>query len=205
MALRYVRRELGWQNLQGFDLNARGEVRRWRLIRCGPGSNIDYPKIDCAPGEDHVYPAVYITLERLLREDEAGIWIVTAVEATRVRQPKPASRKHVRRVVSRFLERRVSGSGAEEFLSPEGQKEFGTDYGENPLYSPTEGAPYARYEIVFVGGPLWPDGSFEIGVRMILSSGAGLEDTLFVGSGRNVHGEKKLLVVHGLRPGLEGP
>lgn len=202
VALRFVRQELGWENFEGFDLSARGEVRRHRLIRCAAGSNPDYPNIDCAPGKDRGYPAVYVTLERFLRKDEAGIWIVSHVAPTEVAQPEPASVGVVRKMVSMFMTRRISGRGAEEFLSREGRREFGR---ANPLYSPAEGSPNADYEIVFVGGPLWPYGTFEVGVRMILESGASVEDTLFVGPGRNVHGEKKVLVVHGFRPGLEGP
>lgn len=124
------------------------------------------------------------------------------MRSTELRQADPAAPKLAQSAVARFLKMRIRGAGAEEFLSREGRKDFGR---ASPLYSPREGSPYAGYEIVFVDGPFWPFGSFEVGVRMALSSGAGLEDTLFVGPGRNVHGEKKVLVVHGLRPGLEGP
>lgn len=79
------------------------------------------------------------------------------------------------------------------------------DFGENPLYSPASGPRYAGYEIVFVDAPLWPFGSFEVGFRMIVSSGGILEYTLFVAPGTNALGERRRLVVVGRRPGLTGP
>lgn len=207
VVFRFARKQLGWDRVRGFDIqvpeDATGRLRRWRLIRCVEGStNADYPEIECSPGKDLIYPATYITIERLLRRNESGIWVVTEAEPTQVHQRKPASREDVRSAVSMFLQRRIRGSGAGEFLSPEGRKEFGR---ANPLYSPSRGSAYADYELVFVDGPLWPFASFEVGTRMILASGSALEDTLFVGPGRNIRGEKKRLVVDGLRPGLEGP
>jgi hypothetical protein len=145
---------------------------------------------------------VYITLRQLLVRGDEGLWFVTDVSPNELRQADPVAVKVARRIVARFMQRRIEGQGAEEFLSAEGRKEFGRG---NPMYSPAEGSPNADYEIVFVDGPSWPFSSFEVGVRMILESGAGLEDTLFVAPGRNVHGQRKPLVIHGLRPGLEGP
>jgi hypothetical protein len=210
VVLRYVRGELGWAQPQPLDIqvpeDAEGWLRRWRVIRCAPrAANPDYPEVECAPPADRTYPAVYLTVERLLRHDDGGLWIVTGVEPNVLHQPEPASRREVRTAVAAFLERRLLGAGAEQYLSPEGQMEFGTDFGESPLYSPADGPRYVRDEIVFVDGPLWPFGSFEVGVRMIVSSGGVLEDTLFVTPGTNVFGEWKRIVVVGRRPGLTGP
>lgn len=210
VVFRYAREQLGWQRSRALVIRvparAEASVRRWRIVRCDSGrSNPDYVEISCAPPSDRMYSAADIRIERLLQPNADSIWIVTNVEQRKVRQPEPASARAVRKTLSMFLTRRVSGAGAEEFLSPKGRKEFGTKYGDDPLYSPDEGSPYADHEIVFVDGPYWPFGTFEVGVRMILQSGAGLEDTLFVGPGRNVHGEKRRVVVHGSRPGLDGP
>lgn len=202
VALRHAREQLGWTNFQGHDLHVRGSVRRLRVLRCAPRPNPDYPKADCAPTKSGVYPAVYITLRQLLVRGNDGLWFVTDVFPNELRQVDPVDPRVVRRTVGRFMQRRIDGAGAEEFLSDEGRKEFGRG---NPLYSPVEGSPNADFEIVFVDGPSWPFSSFEVGVRMILESGAALEDTLFVSPGKNVHGEKKRVVVHGLRPGLDGP
>jgi hypothetical protein len=202
VALRYAREELGWTDFQGHDLIAQDPIRRLRVIRCAPRPNIQYPKQECAPRKSGVYPAVYITLRQLLVRGDEGLWFVTDVLPNELRQADRVDLKVTRRTVARFMQRRIEGEGAEEFLSAEGRKGFGRG---NPLYSPAEGSPHADYEIVFVDGPSWPFSTFEVGVRMILESGAGLEDTLFVAPGRNVHGDSKQLVIHGLRPGLEGP
>lgn len=202
VALRYAREQLGWTDFQGHDLNVRGPVRRLRVIRCAPRPNIEYPKQECAPRTSGIYPAVYITLRQLLAHGDEGLWFVTDVLPNELRQADPVDARVARRAVARFMQSRIEGQGAEEFLSAEGRKVVGR---ANPLYSLAEGSPNADSEIVFVDGPSWPFSTFEVGVRMILESGAGLEDTLFVGPGRNVHGDMKPLVIHGLRPGLEGP
>jgi len=210
VVLRYVRDELDWARPRPLDIHvpedAEGLVRRWRLIQCAPGAaNPDYPEVDCAPSASGDYPAVYVSVERLVRHDEGGLWIVTGVEPTVVHQPEPASPPEVRTFVAAFLERRIRGTGAERYLSSEGRDEFGAEFGATPLYSPATGPRYERYEIVFVDGPLWPFGSFEVGVRMTLSSGGILEDTLFVGPGPKLEVDRERLVVDGRRPGLAGP
>lgn len=205
VASRYAREELGWESFEVIDLHAKDEIRRWRVIRCGWGVNADYPGIDCAPGRGRTYPAFYITVEQLLSQGDEGLWFVTDVLATELRQADPVPRAAARRLVARFLRSRVGGSGAEQFLSRRGRRAFGEEYGEQPLYSPAEGSPFSDYEIAFVGGPLWPDGNFEVGVRVILDSGSALEDTLFLAPGSNMDGKDRPLVVHGLRSGLEGP
>jgi hypothetical protein len=208
--LRYVRGELGWARPQPLEIqvpeDAGGWLRRWRVIRCAPGAaNPDYPEVECAPAADRTYPSAHVTVERLLRRDQKGLWIVTVVELDVVHQPEPAPSRVVRRMVAAFLERRIRGTGAEHYISAHGQAEFGVEFGETPLYSPANGPRYARYEVEFVDGPLWPFGSFEVGVRMNLSSGGVLEDTLFVAPGTNALGERRQLVVVGCRPGLTGP
>lgn len=210
VVLRYVRGELGWTRPQPLEIRipkgAEGWLRRWRLLRCAPkAANPDYREVECAPPTDRAYPAVHVTVERLFRRGEAGLWIVTGVETDVVHQPEPASRLVVRRVVAAFLERRIRGVGAEKYLSADGQTEFGVEFGENPLYSPPSGPHFVRYDIAFVDGPSWPSGNFEVGVRMILSSGGVLENTLFVAPGINALGERRKLVVVGRRPGLTGP
>lgn len=127
VVLRYVRGDLGWARPQPLDIqvpeDAEGWLRRWRVLRCAPrATNPDYPEVECAPPADRTYPAVHVTVERLLRRDEEGLWIVTGVEPDVVHQPEPASPRVVRRVVVAFLERRIRGAGAEEYLSADGQK-----------------------------------------------------------------------------------
>lgn len=208
--LSYALQELGWAQPLPLDIevpeDATGWLRRWRVIRCAPGvTNADYPEVDCAPPDGRSYPAAYITIERLLRHDERGLWIVTAVEPTTVDQPDPASPEEVRGFVTEFLERRLRGSGAEGFISPDAEKEFGTDLGLSPLYSAPGGPGYERYQIVFVDGPLWPFATFGVGVRIHLASGGSIEETLFVGPGTDLLGEEESLVVRGGSATLSGP
>lgn len=206
VVLRYVREQLGWVKPRPLDIevpeDATGWLRQWRVIRCAPGAqNADYPQVDCAPPDGRTYPAVYITVERLLRRDDSGLWIVTAVEPTAVDQPEPASLEEVKGFVNAFLERRLTGSGVEEFLSTEAETEFREGLSLGPLYDPG----YERHEIVFVDGPLWPFAGFEVGVRMHLVSGGAISETLFVGPGTNLLGQERSLAVLGGRSGLIGP
>lgn len=158
VAMRYAGEVLGWDRSLSLDLEvpegATGWFARWRLLRCGPGPNTAYPEIHCAltSGAD-TYEAVIVTLERLLRRDETGIWIVTRAQATTVPQVLPASVEEVTALVRAFMSRRIAGSGAEAYLSEEGEEEFGSaTTGLAPLYGPR----YERFDIVFADGPLWP-------------------------------------------------
>jgi hypothetical protein len=63
-----------------------------------PASNpqtTDYPAQSCAPGRDRIYPATYISVEQLLRRGKEGLWFVTDVRPTELRQvipPRPSKR-----------------------------------------------------------------------------------------------------------------
>jgi hypothetical protein len=210
VVLRYVGEELGWSRPRPLDLlvpEGTEGVLRWRVIRCTPNAaNPDYPNVDCAPSAAHAYQAVYVTVERLLRHDERGLWMVTVVEPTEVHQPEPASHEEVRAFVISFLRQRIRGSGAEEYLSADGKTEFGAERQLGALYRSIGGSPYERFEIAFVDGPSWPFGGFEVGVRLFPSSGMGFHDeTLFVGPETNRSGYKRPLLILGGRPGLTGP
>lgn len=201
VALRYVREVLGWSNFEGLDMHAEDVLRRLRLIQCGSGANPDYPEIRCAPSDDRTYPSVSITVERLLRPDEKGLWFVTKVESTSLRQAKPSSEQDVRSLVIAFLERRLRGSGAEEYLSQDAKNRFSGGLQLSPLYGP-----YDRYEIAFLHGPLWPFGGFEVGIRIFNRSGrVVVQETLFVSPGTDISGKERPLVISGGRGGLTGP
>jgi hypothetical protein len=91
------------------------------------------------------------------------------------------------------LERLVNRAGYDAFTSP--------DSGLQPLRGD-----YIIPEVVFVDGPLGPDSSYEVGVRLTASPREEVfEETLFLGPGENLVGEACPLVVTGGRPGLEGP
>lgn len=211
VVLRYVGEELGWSRPRPLDIEtpagAGESLRRWRVLRCAPGArNPDYPQVDCAPTDRGTYPAVYVTVERLLRHGDRGLWIVTSVDPTEVSQPEPASKEDVRVFVAAFLEHRIRGSGAQGYLSSDGKSEFGAGLDLGALYRSIGGSPYERFEIAFVDGPSWPFGGFEVGVRLFPSSGMGFHDeTLFVGPETNRSGYGRPLLILGGRPGLTGP
>ncbi|MGH2489788.1 MAG: hypothetical protein ACRDFR_09265 [Candidatus Limnocylindria bacterium] len=108
-----------------------------------------------------------------------------------------------------FLLARVEGSGAEAYLAREAGDRFGPAGRLGslvPLYESPSGAPYVGFEIVFVDGPLDPDGSYEVGVRLdAAGEGGSVAETLFVGPGVDELGEERSLLVLGGRSGLEGP
>lgn len=208
--VRYAREVLGWSQPQPISIHipeGQDWAREAQVLQCAPGPHPDYPEIDCAPPKDRTYPAVNITVERLIRRNPGGIWIVTGVERTKVHLPAPASKDEVRRFVTAFLERRVRGLGAERYLSREGRSRFGVRFGRlGPLYRSIAGFRYGRSEITFVDGPLWPYGGFEVGVRLLPESGPGVHDeTLFVGPGTDPSGGERPLLILGGRRGLSGP
>lgn len=206
VVLRYAREKLDWTKPYSLGALVREEtLRRFHVIQCGPGPNPDYPEIGCAPGPDRTYPAAYITVERLLRQGEGGLWFVTRIEPTAVHQPEPASEEEVRKFVSAFLAQRVQGSGAEEFLSREGIGQFGGELKLSPLYGSTPALHYELYEIASIDGPLWPESDFEVGVRIFTRSGGTIEETLFVGPNVDLQGQQSPLLINGGRKGLSGP
>ncbi|MGH2529924.1 MAG: hypothetical protein ACRDH0_11430 [Actinomycetota bacterium] len=110
--------------------------------------------------------------------------------------------------VEGFLLARVEGS-AEAYLAREAGDRFGTAGRLGalaPLYESPSGAPYVGFEIVFIDGPLDPEGFYEVGVRLdAAGEGGSVEETLFVGPGVDELGEGRSLLVLGGRSGMEGP
>lgn len=202
VALRYAREELGWTNPHRLDLRVpegASNLVRWRIYECAPGNNTAYPEKDCIPPANGEYPAAAITLERLIHEKEGGLWFVTDIEHIAIIEATPPSTEEVRAFMTAFMEQRIVGSGAEEYVSPKGLEGFNGDGDLLPLYGS-----YRDFILVFLDGPLWPDGTYEVGVRIIDESGATLEDTLFVSPTESTDNEDDLLI-RGGRPGLTGP
>jgi Tol biopolymer transport system component len=116
--------------------------------------------------------------------------------------------REVARLVEAFLQARVERSGAEPYVARGAADRFGPPGrlgALSPLYDSRSDGPYVGFEIVFVDGPLAPEGSFEVGVRLDVAGEEGwVEETLFVGPGVDELGEKRSLLVVG-PPGLGGP
>ncbi|HEX2030344.1 MAG TPA: hypothetical protein VHL78_02935 [Actinomycetota bacterium] len=202
--VRYAREVLGWSDPQPLVIHipeGRDWVRESLVIRCPPGPHPDYPKIDCGLPARRTYAAVNLTVERLVRRDADGIWIVTESEATSFHQPAPPSDDEARTLVTQFAEARVRGSGAQAYLSEDGRLEYGQKQQLGPLYGGCD-----RYDIAFIDGPSWPLGGYEVGIRLFFAStGASDEETLFVRARSGFSRDTGRLLVLGGRTGLSGP
>jgi hypothetical protein len=171
-------------------------------VRCAPGqTNPLYPDDPqgrgCAPTiDEHRYETVMINAEPPVRvDDPSAIWVVTrwrmlqptdvqvtgthyrdingAVFRRQVRQMEPPSDAEVTALVEAFLQARVDGEGAEEYLSP-------ADSQVDLLYATTSGDSYERSEFELVRGPVWPGGWREFTVRLFTADGSTVKQTFLV-------------------------
>jgi hypothetical protein len=181
---RFLRDELGWDafllniyptnGLQD-DGGADGVIRGLVYSRCAPGeTNPLYPNEQegaargadrCAPTIDDLrYETVSIDLSQPARRGADGIWVVSGWRMT-----APFAQADTRLVraeaearLEAFLQARVDGEGAEDYVND-----------EVPLiYATTTGARYERFEIEQTGGPGWPTGGLEFAIRLFADNGA---------------------------------
>ena len=188
---RFIRDELGWN---GFLFNpyvgddgdgaADGVIRGIVYLRCAAGeTNPLYPIAPeghqeapgaelCAPTIDEFqYETVTLDLSQLDRRDSTGIWVVSEwMTGAPFAQTDPeAAAAEATTLLEEFLQARIEGEGAEGFVKVDGQSTLE----EVPLlYATTSGAPYERYEIERMSGPLWPYGQMEFVVRLFADGGA---------------------------------
>ncbi len=177
---RFLREELGWGSYmvyQGGDTAQRtGEFILIDLVylRCAPGeTNPLYPiptagdtrgAESCAPTIDELhYEAVRIDLSQLADQGPEGIWVVSRWNKT---EPFAQADPDVVEAAATaqledFLRARIAGEGAEGYVAVER-----SDEEVSLLYATTNGAPYERFEIELVSGPVWPDGWMEFTVRL---------------------------------------
>jgi len=172
-------------------------------VRCAPGqTNPLYPNDPegrgCAPTiDEYRYETVYVNAGTPVRvaDDPSAIWVLTRwmmlqptdVQVTgtnyrddngdifrrQVRQVVPPSDAEVSALVEAFLQARVDGEGAEEYLSPAGS--------QIPLlYATTSGDPYERSEFELVQGPVWPGGWREFTVRLFAAGGSTVVEQFFL-------------------------
>jgi hypothetical protein len=171
-------------------------------VRCAPGqTNPLYPNDPegrgCAPTiDEHRYETVMIGAEPPVRiDDPSAIWVVTRwarlqpldVQVTgtnylddsgagfrrQVRQVVPPSDAEASALVEAFLQARVDGEGAEEYLTPVTS--------QIPLlYATTSDAAYERSEFELVRGPVWPGGWREFKVRLFAAGGGTVVEQSFL-------------------------
>lgn len=185
IATRFVESELGWDRYR--TVAGSGGQGTWDLvfIRCDSGrANVLYPDDpeggNCAPTIDQIhYETVTVRIEQPIQKGPSGIWIVTRSAelpdsdapihdadwfSRQYEQAVPPTEAELLRFVEAFLDARVAGEGAEEYLLP---------FPEVPLlYATSGGASYERSEVGRVEwGPQWPDGAFRVTVRLFANAG----------------------------------
>ena len=204
---RFIREGLGWEEFRTGNGYASAESLYDELVffRCAPGqTNPLYPDDpeagECAPTiDDFRYETVMLTMEQPGRRGPSGIWVVTEWQMLQpgepsslfgqlypdftqgqVEQVAPPSDAEATEFLEAFLEARVAGEGAEEFVltEPEGTP---FDHKETPLlYATTQGAPYERYETDRLGGPVWPSGWIEFRTRLFAGDETVVEQSFAV-------------------------
>ena len=179
------------------------------FIRCAPGrSNPLSPFYEdvppeirrCAPTIDEFsYETVTIRVTQPGRRGPDGIWVVEQWEMNRpadqgslwgllypdfafsqVEQVVPPSDVEVRDLLEAFLQARVDGEGAEQYLLREPEGSIFRDHEVPILYATTTGAPYERYEIEKALGPVWPTGWTEYKVGLFAEGGTVVEQYFYV-------------------------
>ena len=175
--------------------------RPWEFlaVRCAPGqTNPLYPNDPegrgCAPTiDEYRYETVYVNAEPPVRPDDpSAIWVVSRwamlrpsdvapnyradsgpVVRRQVRQVVPPSDAEATALVEAFLQARVDGEGAEEYLSPATS--------QIPLlYATTSGDPYERSDFELVQGPVWPGGWREFTVRLFAAGASTVVEQPFL-------------------------
>ena len=170
-------------------------------VRCAPGqTNPLYPNDpegrECAPTiDEYRYETVMIGAEPAGIDDVSAIWVVSRwamlqprdVQVTgniyraddragfrrQVQQLVPPSDAEATALLEAFLQARVDGEGAEEYLTP-------ADSQIPLLYATTSNAPYERSEFELVQGPVWPGGWREFKVRLFAAGGSTVVEQTFL-------------------------
>lgn len=180
------------------------------VVRCAPGeTNALYPNDpdgrECAPTiDENRYETVRISADQLGRAPQgvylrsSKIWVVTRWEMLQpsdapvtglevfrhqIQQVEPVSDAKATEFLRTFLQARVDGAGAEQYLRNEGA--FAP-----LLYTPAcrggcrvaspSGPPYERFELELVRGPVWPSGWRQFKVRLFAEGERTLVEQVFV-------------------------
>lgn len=170
------------------------------VVRCAPGRTNPLYTNDpegrgCAPTiDEHRYETVKINADQPARHWEdpngpSGIWVVTRWAMLQpsdapitdthdffqrqAQQVLPPSDAEATAFLEAFLQARVDGEGAEEYLPP-------ADARIPLLYATTSDAPYERSEFELVQGPVWPGGWMEFKVRLFAKGGGTVVEQPFL-------------------------
>ena len=176
---RFIREVLGWEAYQ-FNPVEGGDGDGWedgnltdqRYLRCAPGRTNplyppqpDFPQAgdSCAPTLDNLrYESVRLDLAQPDRLGRDGIWVVSqwqTIAPFAQTDPAPIEAQGIQRLEV-FLAARIAGRLAEGYVTVD------NDIDVPLLYATSGGAPYERYEIERVGGPLWPTAWMTFSIRL---------------------------------------
>ena len=156
----------------------------------------------CAPTiDDLTYETVSFAVTQPEVRGPSGIWVVQRWERLQtkatpgslwgimfpdnfgefqVEQFVPPSDAEVAALLQAFLQARVNGEGAEQYLLREPEGSWAEDREVPLLYATTGGAPYVRSEIQRVEGPVWPNGLMEYKVQLFAQDETLVEQYLHV-------------------------
>lgn len=191
---RLVREELGWEEftLVAYPGNSveSGGIRAdgVQLIRCEPGkSNPIWPNDEvaggCAPTiDDFHYERVEIYVAQPGKRGPEGIWVASMWgEVDPFEQVAPLTDAEIAAIVEPFLQARIAGEGAEQYLGDLSAGDWLSSGWLAPgfLYTTSTGAPYERAEFEVVDGGEWPGGSMGLKVRLFAEGGQTVVEQTF--------------------------
>jgi hypothetical protein len=194
---RFVREELGWDEFvllveDSGEADSQGLAVMAQLIRCEPGkSNPIWPSDEiaggCAPTiDDFDYEAVEIHVAQPGMGGPEGIWVASAWNEVDFYQVAPLTDAEIAAIVEPFLQARIAGEGAEQYLglldsTPGCQPDTDCFHFETGfLYATSTGAPYERAEFKIADGPEWPIGDhLQLKVRLFADGGQTVVEQTF--------------------------
>lgn len=195
---RFLREELGWEEfalvaIPGNSAESGGiRADGVQFIRCEPGKeNPVWPDDSrfggCAPTiDDFHYETVEVYVAQPGRRGPEGIWVAsTWGEVDPFEQVAPLTDVEIAAIVEPFLQARIAGEGAEEYLGDLSAGDWLSSGYLAPgfLYATSTGAPYERADFDVVDGGEWPDGSIRVKVRLFAEAGQTVVEQTF-SSGR---------------------
>ena len=178
------------------------------FIRCAPGEinplSPVYAEVPpeirrCAPTIDELsYETVGISVSQPGLGGPSGLWVVTGWETLQPKSPEalgelltpdllagrqveqvvPPSDNELAALLEGFLQARVDGAGAEQYLLDEPEEWIFEDV--PLLYATTSGAPFERFETQQVKGPRWPTGRILVRIRLFAEGGTVVEQLFHV-------------------------
>jgi hypothetical protein len=196
---RFIVEVLGWERFlwdESFahrDGLVAGDVL---FVRCAAGeTNPLYPDDSgggCAPTIDDLrYETVKIHVAQLddqgreLEESDFNrLWVVTGWDKVEPAvQITPPSEAEITTLVEPFLQARIAGAGAEDFVVLPSNDPYADDRTGQPiplLYATTSGAPYERWDFEVVDGPTWPNGRMKLEIRLFTETGETVEQVFVI-------------------------